>query len=39
VFCDEAIEHGHQIVGGDGTLDLDSQALSGEDVLDVRFRI
>ena len=35
MFGDETVQHGHQVVGGEGTLDLDDQALAGEDVLDV----
>ena len=31
----EFVEHVHQIIGGDGALDVHRQALAGEDVLDV----
>ena len=35
VLGDELVEHVHQIIGGDGALDVHRQALAREDVLDV----
>ncbi len=35
VSGDELVEHVHQIIGGDGALDVHRQALAREDVLDV----